>query len=357
MRLLSVTLDRNLLNPSSPVVGRQISYFHGWDVDLVVLAGGHARTVELAPGIRAYAVEGTRKARIFWNAFRLAARLARDHAVDLVTAQDIGWTGFLAWVVACDTGARLVLQDHSARFSRPTHFLARFLARRADRVRTVSERGRKGLHAIGVAHDRIDVIPIATDLSRFHDVLPADVNRHNVLCIARLEPEKGVDVLLRVWPAVFAQFVDARLRIVGDGRERYRLELLARDLNLAEVVEFVGQHADVRPDLEWANVVVQPSRFEGWGLAIIEAAAAGRPVVMTAVGCAEEVIVDRESGRVVPTEDTIALGEALTDILLHPGNAARYAAAARERVSHLPSTQDTATKIRESMQRALVRAR
>ncbi|MEK7116162.1 MAG: glycosyltransferase, partial [Patescibacteria group bacterium] len=186
---------------------------------------------------------------------------------------------------------------------------------------------------------------------RFRDVPPPDAIHHNVLCVARLEPEKGVEVLLHAWPRVCAQFDDARLRIVGDGGERHRLELLARDLNIVEVVEFTGQHADVRPDLAWANVVAQPSHFEGWGLSVIEATAAGRPVVMTDVGCAGEIITNEKSGIVVPVGDVEKLGEGIIHLLHEPVLAGSFARAAKERVASLPSPEATAEQIRSSIER------
>ena len=351
MRILSISRDRAVVVPDSAVARRQVSYYRGSETDIVILATGKSAEVELAPGIRAHLAGGRGNVAAFVNALRLAWRISREERPDVVTVQDPFWAGIVGWIVAKIVRSMLYLQDHSAAFSRPTNGIAKFLARRANRVRTVSERGRTGLLAIGVAADRIDVIPIATDLSRFRDVPPPDAIHHNVLCVARLEPEKGVEVLLHAWPRVCAQFDDARLRIVGDGGERHRLELLARDLNIVEVVEFTGQHADVRPDLAWANVVAQPSHFEGWGLSVIEATAAGRPVVMTDVGCAGEIITNEKSGIVVPVGDVEKLGEGIIHLLHEPVLAGSFARAAKERVASLPSPEATAEQIRSSIER------
>lgn len=352
MRILSISRDRGIVSRESTVASRQVSYYKGNETDIVILATGKPADVELTPGIRAHFAGGRGNVSAFVKALRLARRISRSKKPDVVTSQDPFWSGIIGWFAARLARSAFQVQDHSAAFSRPTNFLAKFLARRADRVRTVSERGKRGLLAIGVAADRIDVIPIATDLARFRDVPPPDASRRNVLCIARLEPEKGVDILLRAWPSVYAQFADARLRIVGDGGERHRLELLARDLNIAEVVEFTGQHVDIRADLEWANVVAQPSHFEGWGLSVIEAAAAGRSVVMTDVGCAGEVIVNGTSGVVVPVRDAAKLGEGMIHLLHEPVFALSLAAAAKERVASLPSPDATAELIRASIARA-----
>src|SRR6185369_8234196 len=120
--------------------------------------------------------------------------------------------------------------------------LARHVLKRADRIRTVSQRGRKGLLALGILENKIDVIPVATDISRF-----ASIQRKpekNILCIARLEKEKGVDELLHAFSHLHEQYPDYSLTIVGDGSLRGEL-----DIGL-EGVEFVGSQSDVRPYLE-----------------------------------------------------------------------------------------------------------
>jgi glycosyltransferase involved in cell wall biosynthesis len=98
-----------------------------------------------------------------------------------------------------------------------------------------------------------------------------------------------------------------RVRIVGDGQERRRLEDLSRSLGLSGHVEFLGERSDVHALLHDVGFYVSSSRTEGISLTLLEAMAAGLPVLATRVGGNAEVIEDGSSGRLVPAEDAAAL--------------------------------------------------
>ncbi len=364
MKILSISADRSIADPTSPAAERQRAYYAGWEARIVILAPGASREIELAPGLRVSIAGGVNKAIALLRGMRLAKRFARSMRPEVVTAQDPLWCGLVASCAARKAKADLHIQDHSGLFAREvfgkSEWILRpfsaWLVRHAARVRTVSARGASGLERVGVPHGRIDIVPIATDVSRFSSV-PESKTIGNVLCVARLEREKGVDLLLRAWEKVVTTRSEAKLRIVGDGSQRVALEKLVRELGIADSVEFIGKQADVVPFLEWSTVVVQPSRFEGWGLSVIEAAAAGRPIVMTDVGCAGEVIREGESGRVVPVGDVDAFAKAVLEVLADPHRASMYAWQASEAVRRLPSQAETSTQIRTSFERSIRRPR
>lgn len=127
--------------------------------------------------------------------------------------------------------------------------------------------------------------------------------------VGRLSKQKGHDVLLAGWPAVTAEVPAATLAIVGDGPERDRLARQA-----PPSATLVGAVADPRDWVAAADVVVFPSRWEGMSLAMLEALAAARSVVITAVA-GSEVVAKAEAGAVVPVGNTAALADALTQRL------------------------------------------
>lgn len=358
MRLLVVGIDTSVLDPSSASAQRQVSYYHGWDVDIVLLAVGKAIRIDLAPNIRIHRSGGANKAAALWNGYALCKKLVRGSVYDVISSQDPLWCGFAASRISAAFSVPLHLQDHSGFFSRAWYSrtdrllfpFAKHIARKASRIRTVSQRGKNGLLRLGVPEDQVDVIPIATDVTRFSNVPPRSDAKH-VLCVARLEREKGVDVLLRAWKRVIASSPDAVLRIVGDGSQRRSLEDLAKELGITVSVEFCGKRNDVLPELAWSSIVVQPSRFEGWGLSVIEAVAAGRSVVMTDVGCAGEVIVNKNTGLVVPVEDPIALAEGIIELLDHAGEAEIFARNARSIVMKLELPERSQEHIRDSFEK------
>jgi glycosyltransferase involved in cell wall biosynthesis len=360
MKLLSIGIDRSIADVSSQAFARQRAYYDGWDVDIVILASGNAAYQEYGSGLRVHTTGGFNKVHALWRGLRLARRMVREHRPDVVTTQDPLWSGMVAFYAARCARTPVHVQDHSAMFARLPYtwaerflrFSARGLVRRARRVRTVSERGRRGLESVGVASHAIDVIPISTDPARFASIPPCQTSGANVLCIARLEPEKGVEFLLQSWTHVIRERPDAKLRIVGEGALRGSLEQRVYQSGLQASVEFVGVATDIVPHLAWATALAVPSVFEGWGLVAVEAAHAGRPVVMTDVGVAGEIIRDGESGRVVLVRDPLVFARAVLDVVNDPASAQRFAQRAREIVQALPMVETSVAQVRASLMRA-----
>lgn len=129
--------------------------------------------------------------------------------------------------------------------------------------------------------------------------------------IARLTRQKGVDVFLRA----LAQVPNARAVVVGDGEDRVALEQLAKELGIDDRVTWMGWRDDARTLLTSFDVFVLASRFEGLGLALIEAALAERPIVATSVDGTPEVVVHGETGILVPPDDPPALARAISELL------------------------------------------
>lgn len=154
----------------------------------------------------------------------------------------------------------------------------------------------------------------AIPLPALEDAAPAPVapplGAPLIVAIGRLVPQKGFDVAIRGFAR--ADLPDARLAILGEGPLAADLHALARRLGVAERVEFTGHVADVRPWLDRARLLLLTSRYEGYGAVIVEALAAGRPVVATrCTPAADELLADPACGAVVPVDDVDALARAL----------------------------------------------
>lgn len=361
MRILSISLDQALRSPTSPVAVRQQTYLQAGDqMKVVVFSSGKPFFWEQG-NLSGEGYGGASKIRVFFRAWRQLKKELRTTSYDFITAQDFLWTGLLAWLVARRRHFPLYLQDHSAFFARSSstlteRFLRPFskaLARRARRIRTVSQRGKKGLMAIGIPAKNIDVIPIASNLTPFLALSAPSFDQPHVLCVARLEPEKGVDVLLHVWKEIIKQMPEARLRVVGDGSLGNFLQALAKKEGLERSVEFIGKVEDMVSQYAWSTLVVQPSRFEGWGMAVVEAAAAARPVVMTDVGCAGEFIKSGKNGLVVPVESASDLSQAILTLLHDSPQAQALGQQARESVQKLATPEASAQAIHQAYEQAV----
>ena len=177
----------------------------------------------------------------------------------------------------------------------------------------------------GVSAARGFILPNCVDLDRFQprERDPVLVNRYGLqsaivmLTVARLaacEQYKGVDEVIDVMPRLLQQLPDLRYLIVGDGSDRARLEAKARAHGLSNYVIFAGRIAEAEKVAHYnlADVYVMPSHGEGFGIALIEAAACGIPVVGSSVDGSRDALLDGQLGRMVDPSKPDELIEAIT---------------------------------------------
>jgi len=212
----------------------------------------------------------------------------------------------------------------------------RLIARLVTRVIAVSRGAADFLvHGKGYPRHKVVVVPNGRDLARFtpgarpgareavRKELGLDRDAPVVGVVGRLETQKGHVYLLDAWPRVARAYPDARLLVVGEGSLHDALVDQARRAHVAEGVIFTGFRSDVPRILDAIDVLALPSLHEGMPLTVIEAAAAGRPVVATAVDGTPEVVREGETGSLVPPADPAALAEALLAMLGDADAAAR----------------------------------
>jgi len=150
--------------------------------------------------------------------------------------------------------------------------------------------------------------------------------------IANLIHYKGHRFLLQACPEVKAKCPDVRFLLIGDGLLRGELETMAEELGVREEVIFLGSRNDIPALLSIIDVFVLPSLEEGFSNAILEAMAAGKPVVATRVGGVPEAVIHGKTGLLVPPKDPQALADAIIGILSDPQQAEEMGKAGRERV-------------------------
>ncbi len=223
-------------------------------------------------------------------------------------------------------------------------FLENLLAPRTDRIVTVSGALRQDLLRLGVPPEKVVPIYNGIDTRRFAYVRNPEVrarkraelgladNRFVVGTVARLIPSKGVGFLLGAVSRVLARIPGAVFLIVGDGPQRQELEGMAGRLGIGEAVRFLGFREDVPELLAAFDLFVLPSLSEGMAITLVEAMAAGRPVVASKTGGMVEVVEDGKTGLLVPPGDSEALAEAILRLHRDPAGTAEFVAAAERRV-------------------------
>jgi glycosyltransferase involved in cell wall biosynthesis len=200
------------------------------------------------------------------------------------------------------------------------------------RFAVISESTRDDLIRRGIARERITVVHCGMDHETYRaDAALRKTPQPTVVYVGRLRRYKGVDWVLRAFPAVRARVPDARLVVIGDGPDRARLERLARDIGVAAATQFLGflPRADKARWMREGWVVVQPSPKEGWGLTVIEAGASGTAVVAADSPGLRDSVRRDETGLLVPFGDDRALTQALVRVLTDAPLRERLAAAGR----------------------------
>jgi glycosyltransferase involved in cell wall biosynthesis len=188
---------------------------------------------------------------------------------------------------------------------------------------------------VDVVHNGVEpaAVPSGADRRRARQQLRLDERAFVVATVARLDPVKDLMTLLEAFAIVRRRVPSAQLLVVGDGPERDRLAARAAQPDLAGSVHMTGYRSDVRALLPAADVYTSSSISEGVSITILEAMAAGIPVVATAVGGTPEVLPEEADGGIlVPCRDPERLASAIASLALDHRQRATMAAAGRRRL-------------------------
>jgi len=262
----------------------------------------------------------SRKGKLDVKLIRRLAGQFRADQVQVVHTHHLGQLMY-AGIAGRLAGARIVHTEHEVYTISQLRFrwLLRLLSTLTDAVTAVSEPVAAFLeNQVGIPTTKVQTIPNGVDISRYRSASPlnrASLGWKNedviIACIARLEPEKGHAALLDAFQQVHARFSHARLLLIGDGSERGSLNTRVTALNLNGSVQFLGIRGDIPALLATSDIVALASSREGLPLVVLEAMAAGKPVVATRVGSVPDVVKDGQSGFLIPSGDTNELTQAL----------------------------------------------
>jgi glycosyltransferase involved in cell wall biosynthesis len=288
-------------------------------------------------------------------------RFVREGRFDLVHAHMYA-SAVASAFATLGTAVPLVLTEHSeAGWRTPRVRLGCRLAyRRARRIIAVSEGIRQRLiKRDGARVDRVAVIPNALPATdeRALPSLPNSLSGGPIVgVVARLQPEKGIEYFVKAAAQVASQLPSAEFIVVGGGPMQKDLVRLARRLGVSERVHFLGFRMDGPSLVRLFDVVVVPSLSEGTPLVVLEAMAAGVPVVASAVGGIPEQVRHGCEGLLVPPADSAALAEAIVGLLRDPDRARGLGEAGRRRVTahygHAAMVRKTEAVYRAALKRS-----
>ena len=260
----------------------------------------------------------------------LLLRLARALRADVVHTHLVHADLYGA-VAARLRGAALVSTKHNDDPFRlgAFRYVERALGIAANRVITITDALRRfTIEEVGLRPDKVETIHYGMDdlPAAWGDNPPDDVpdGARILLAVARLTPQKGIDVAIRALPLLSD---DTVLVVLGEGPERDVLGRLAHELGVDHRVRLAGRVPDVAAWLRRATLLVHPARWEGFGLGVLEGMLAGLPIVASNVSSLPELVVDGETGILVLPDDPSALALGIASALEQP----QLGAAGRER--------------------------
>jgi glycosyltransferase involved in cell wall biosynthesis len=238
--------------------------------------------------------------------------------------------------------------------------------RRLSACIATSERAREEIMELGLAADRVHLIPNGLDTGAFAPVSErarSDARRELglgdeplALTVCRMRPEKNLPLLLEAWQRVQTRLPAARLAIVGDGPGMADLKARAEHLGLGAGLLLPGASSDPRPWYAAADLYLLSSTNEGLSNSLMEALSSGLPMVSTRVSGSEDVVAAADVGLLVPLDDAQALAEAAAEMLGAPERARACGMRARAYAEAHFSLVSVADQI-EALYGSLVRAR
>jgi glycosyltransferase involved in cell wall biosynthesis len=326
----------------------QVAQAEGWQVDILTTDITLQRAVK-QHGLGLITLDVIRrKIRPLWDLtglIRLSDFLRREHYGIVHTHTSKG--GFVGRLAARLAGVPVIVHTaHGFAFHERTRpgvrlfysTLERIASRWCDRIVSVSEFHRQWALELGICHPpKILAIPNGIAALASPEVVPADLRGELgvsedellILSMARLAPDKGLEYLIEAAALLLRSEKQFRIVIAGDGEVRVRLEELAFNLGVSDRVSLLGFREDVSDLLAACDLVVLPSLREGLSIALLEAMAAGKPIVATSIGSHRELASQAEIAQLVPPADAPALCEAILRLTQNPARMARLGAKAQ----------------------------
>ena len=192
-----------------------------------------------------------------------------------------------------------------------------------NKVIAISESVKKSLNKYEfIPKSKIFVLTNSIDCKKFNEAFKQrayPIDKSIVIgTVGRIERVKGIKYLLLAMKIILRQYSNARLEIVGDGSELNELKLLAEKLGISNSVIFFGKLAHPIPNYSRMDIFVLPSLLEGFGIVLLEAMAAGIPVIATNVHGIKEVVIDGKSGILIPPKNPEAIAKSVLRIIEDP---------------------------------------
>jgi len=273
--------------------------------------------------------------RVDFKASRRLGTLLNEGRVDILHAHNSRTALAAILAVGIARRGRVIATQH---FIEPKRLMAGTLKRavkkvahkwmngRIDHFIAISQAVGNAMISRGdVRSDKMTVVPNGILSPHFDELQASEIVRCQlgigsdsplIVCAARLEPEKDVEFLIAAMGSLKAEIPSARCVVLGEGSQRDNLQASICRFDVGKTVRLLGFRADAMSLINAADIFVLPSRAEPFGLALLEAMSLGKPVIATRAGGPIEIVVEGETGYLVPPSEPEALGSAIRKLVI-----------------------------------------
>jgi len=353
MRVLMISLDRTLLGVdySGDVLERHKKYANlAGQLDIVVFSKKGFKKRKVNENLRIYPTNSKSKLTYVLNAYEIIRSIYWPDKFDLVVCQDPFLTGLAGWIIKKRFKVPLLIHFHGDFWDNKYWLiekgrwwfnwffliLSKFLIKRADGIRVVSSGIKDKLIKKGIDKRKIKVIPTPVDLEKFVRCDPVKVkklrknhkNRKVIINVGRKDPSKDYKILYKAINLVYQDY--KKLAFWQIGNNDYLPEKIKADENLISTSINKINQKELTNYYHASDIYVSSSCSESFGKVLIEAMAAGLPVVATETTGSKEIIKDGENGFLVSIGDSESLAKKILFLLNNPDKAKEMSQAGRK---------------------------
>ncbi len=326
-KVINISSDRKMFEEGSAVRARMVEYASLFEeLHIVVFNTGIFTKTQIASNAWIYPTNSLGRWFYAWGAVRLGSSIIGNWKLEIrncvITSQDPFECGLAAYKIAKRFKLPLHIQIHTdflspffasaSLLNRVRIHIAKRVLRRAAAIRVVSQRIFDSLRELRITNyeSRTRILPIFTDLEKFRTAKPSPDLKQKysewsfiILAVGRFSPEKNFIFAIRVLKKLLEHYPKTGLLMVGDGPLRGALERAAFREGLLRHIAFEPWQSDLFSYYKTANLFLQSSLYEGFGLALLEAVASGCPAVSSDVGIAPELLSSEKHSFVCPVND------------------------------------------------------
>lgn len=348
-----ISLDRTLLGAdySGDVLERHQAYAQrAGQLDIIVFSKKGFAKNKISGQLSVHPTNSSNKLDYFFDAYRIAREISLGDEFNLIISQDPFLTGLVGWFLKKKFKIPLLVHFHGdfwqnkywlkERWFNPIFLLlSKFLVEGADGIRVVGSIIKDKLIKEGIAADKIRVIPTPVNLEKFIYCNPEKVKnfrekhhpgRKVIINVGRKDPAKDYTVLYKAIGLVYEDY--KRLAFWQMGNEDYLREKIKADENLILTSRGKIDQVELTNYYHASDVYVSSSCHESFGKVLVEAMAAGLPVVATATTGSKEIVEDGVNGFLVPVGDSQSLARKILFLLNNPEKAKEMGQLGREMV-------------------------